>query len=74
MHEFRGHGAHVPEALNNDAASVLLDSQLGERLVATDHHAAPGGFAPSARPAQLDGLAGHHGRGGLTDVHGVRCP
>jgi len=48
MHELRGHGAHVPEALNDDAASFFLDSQLGERLVAADHHAAPG-WLPSFR-------------------------
>src|SRR6266851_6014975 len=71
LHEVRGHGANVAEALNDDAAALLLDSQLGQRFIAANHHAAAGGFFPSARAAQLDGLASHHGGGGLAEVHRV---
>src|SRR6266851_7014948 len=72
VHQVRGQGAHVAKALDNDSASFFLDAEFREGLIAANHHAAPGGFAPSARAAQLDGLAGHHGRGGLAEVHGVR--
>src|SRR6266852_582793 len=72
FHEFPGHGTDVAEALNHDAAAWFLDSQLGERLVAANHHPAAGGFFPAARAAEFDRLAGHNGCGGLTDVHRVR--
>src|SRR6266851_7802070 len=57
VHQVRGKGAHVSETLDNDSASFFLDAEFREGFVAANHHAAPGGFAPSARAAQLDGLA-----------------
>src|SRR5260370_16725179 len=72
LHEFRCQGANVAEALNHDAAAFLLDSQLAQRFIAANHHAAPGGFFPSARSAEFDGLSGDDGGGGVTDVHRVR--
>jgi len=57
--------------LNHDAATFFLDSQLGQRFIAANHHAAAGGFFPSARSAELDRLAGDHRSGGLAKVHGI---
>ncbi len=59
-------------ALNHDAAACFLDAQFREGFVAANHHAAAGGFFPSARATEFNGLAGDDGGGGLTDVHGVR--
>src|SRR6266851_4063661 len=72
LHEVRGHGADVAEALNDDAAAFFLDAEFREGFVAANHHAAAGGFAPAARAAEFDGLASDDSGGGLADVHGVR--
>ena len=70
VHELGGHGADVAEALHDDAAARVAHAQLGEGFVAAHQHAAASGFLAAARAAQLDGLAGHDGGGGLVDVHG----
>ena len=46
-------------------------SSLLAGFVADDHHAAAGGFAASARTANVDGLSGHARRYRLAHVHGV---
>ncbi len=71
MHELRGEGANVAEALDHDAAAILLDAEFVEGFVAADHHAATSGFASSAGAAEFDGLAGDDGSGGFADVHRI---
>src|SRR6266436_1695894 len=71
LHEFRGHGTNVAEALNHNAAALLLDTEFRERFVAANHHPAAGGFFPPARSAELDRLASDDRSGGLADVHRV---
>ena len=71
VHQLSGHRPHVAEALNDHALLRTLAAQLPQGAVAGNQAAAPGGLAPPARPAQLDGFAGDDGGGGLADVHGI---
>ncbi len=67
----RGVGADVAESLHDHASGRPVDAELSASLIAHDHHAAPGGFAASARSANIDRLASNNSRDGLAHVHGV---
>jgi len=64
LHQFRSHGAYVAEALNNDAATFLLDAQFWPALLSqqiiTPRPVAS--FLPR-ESAELDGFAGDDRRG-----------
>src|ERR1039457_3909955 len=71
MHQQSGIGAHVAEALHDDAGSFAIQSQLLTGFIADDHYAAASGLAASAGAADVDGFSGHACRYRLAHVHGV---
>src|SRR5579864_1148274 len=71
MHQLRGVGADVAEALDDDARAFALKAKLLEGLVADDHYAAAGGLTATTRPADVQRLAGDDRGYGLAHVHGV---
>ena len=71
MHELRGVGADIAEALHNHATALARHAEFLDSLVADNHNSAAGGFAASARSADVDGLAGNARRHRLPHVHGV---
>src|SRR5208283_3886395 len=71
IHQQGGIGAHVAEALHDDARALARQAQLLAGLIAHHHHAAAGGFATSAGAADVDGLSGDDGGDRLPHVHGV---
>jgi hypothetical protein len=44
LHQLRRERTHVAEALHHDTAAFLVHAQLGERLIAANHHPASRGF------------------------------
>ncbi len=71
VQKFRGHRTDVAEPLHDDARIHAQHAEFGERPVAVDEHAAPGGFVPPARSAEVDGLAGHDGSLRVPHVHRI---
>ena len=71
VEQFRGVRAYVAKALDNDAALGDVHAEVFDGFVAADGDAAAGGFLASSGAAEVDGLAGDDGGGGLADVHGV---
>src|SRR5205807_5204317 len=71
MHEVRGVGPYIAEALHNHAAALARQAKLLDGLVAYHHHAAAGSLAASTGAADVDGLPRHHRRDCLAHVHGI---
>ena len=69
--QLRRHRSHVAESLHDDARAHVHHPEFGQRAVAVEEHAAPGGLMPAARSAQVDRLAGNNGRGRVAHVHRV---
>ena len=74
VQKLRRHRTDIAESLDDDASIHTQHAELGERAVAVDQHAAPGGFVAAARSAQIDRLAGDDRRGRCAARASSRCP
>src|SRR5262249_35133287 len=70
-HELGGVGAHVPEALNDDARVVADHVEFLQRFIADHHDAAARRFAAPARSADVNRFPRYYRGHGLPHVHGI---